>query len=89
MLTMRLMRFGTNKKPTYRIVVIDSKKARQGQALDMLGTYAPLEEPAGVKLDVERANAWISKGVRPSRTVHSLLKRAAKQPTKPAQVTKS
>jgi small subunit ribosomal protein S16 len=88
MITMRLMRFGTKKKPTYRIVVMDSKKARQSQALDTLGTYAPLDDPAGVKIDLEKANQWLSKGVRPSRTVQSLLDRVAK-PTKPAQYSKS
>jgi small subunit ribosomal protein S16 len=88
MMTMRLMRFGTKKKPTYRIVVMDSKRARQSQALDTLGTYTPLEEPAGFKLDLAKANQWIAKGVRPSRTVQSLLDKAAK-PTKAALDTKS
>jgi len=88
MITMRLMRFGTKKKPTYRIVVMDSKRARQSQALDTLGTYAPLEDPAGVKIDLTKANHWISKGVRPSRTVQSLLDKASK-PEKPALVAKS
>ena len=77
MMTMRLMRFGTKKKPTYRIVVMDSKKARQSQALDTVGTYSPLEEPAGVKIDLVKANQWLSKGVRPSRTVESLLHRVS------------
>ena len=88
MMTMRLMRFGTKKKPTYRIVVMDSKRARQSQALDTLGTYTPLDEPAGVKLDLAKANQWIAKGVRPSRTVQSFLDKAAK-PTKAALNTKS
>ena len=88
MITMRLMRFGTKKKPTYRIVVMDSKRARQSQALDTLGTYAPLTDPAGVKIDLEKANQWLSKGVRPSRTVQSLLDRVAK-PTKPSLYAKS
>jgi small subunit ribosomal protein S16 len=73
MMTMRLMRFGAKKKPTYRIVVMDSKKARQSQALDTVGSYSPLQEPAGVNIDLAKANEWISKGVRPSRTVQSLL----------------
>ena len=85
---MRLMRFGTKKKPTYRIVVMDSKRARQSQAMDTLGTYTPLDDPAGVKIDLEKANQWLSKGVRPSRTVQSLLDRVAKR-KKPAQVAKS
>jgi len=88
MLTMRLMRFGTKKKPTYRIVVMDSKRARQSQALDTLGTYTPLSDPAGIKLDLEKAKKWIAKGVRPSSTVQSLLDRVSKS-TKPAQDAKS
>jgi len=77
MMSMRLMRFGTKKRPTYRIVVMDSRKARQSQALDTIGTYNPLEEPAEVRIDLEKANGWISKGVRPSRTVQSLLHRVS------------
>ena len=84
MMTMRLMRFGTKKKPTYRIVVMDSKRARQSQALDTLGTYTPLDEPAGVHLDLEKAKTWIAKGVRPSSTVQSLLDRLSKPAKKPA-----
>lgn len=78
MMTMRLQRFGTKKKPTYRIVVMDSERARQSQALDTLGTYTPLDDPAGLKLDLVKAKAWLAKGVRPSSTVQSLLDRASK-----------
>jgi small subunit ribosomal protein S16 len=88
MMTMRLQRFGTKKKPTYRIVVMDSKRARQSQALDLLGTYNPLDEPAGVKLDLKKANEWIAKGCRPSSTVQSLLDKLAK-PKKPARSAKA
>jgi len=87
MMSMRLMRFGTKKKPTYRIVVMDSERARQSQALDTLGTYTPLDDPAGVKIDLAKALAWLAKGVRPSSTVKSLLDRVAKS-AKPAQSTK-
>ena len=87
MITMRLMRFGTRKRPTYRIVVMDSKKPRQSQALDTLGTYAPLEEPAAVKIDLARAKHWLAKGARPSNTIQSLLDKAGKgaAPAKPTQ----
>jgi small subunit ribosomal protein S16 len=88
MITMRLMRFGTKKKPTYRIVVMDSARARQSQALDTLGTYTPLDDPAGVKLDLVKAKKWIAQGVRPSSTVQSLLDRVSKS-TKPAPSAKS
>ena len=88
MMSMRLMRFGTKKKPTYRIVVMDSKRARQSQTLDTLGTYTPLDDPAGVKLDVAKAKEWIAKGCRPSSTVQSLLDKLSK-PAKPARVVKA
>ena len=76
-MTMRLMRFGAKKKPSYRIVVMDSKRARQSEALDTVGYYNPLVEPADVKIDMEKANQWLSKGVQPSRTVQSLLDKAS------------
>ena len=82
------MRFGTKKKPTYRIVVMDSKRARQSQTLDTLGTYTPLDDPAGVKLDGAKAKEWIAKGCRPSSTVQSLLDKLSK-PAKPARVVKA
>ncbi len=78
MLTMRLMRFGTKKKPTYRIVVLDKRKAPQSKALDTIGTYNPIADPAEVKIDRAKAEAWLAKGVQPSQTVLSLLHKAKK-----------
>jgi small subunit ribosomal protein S16 len=88
MMSMRLMRFGAKKKPFYRIVVMDSEKARQSQALDTVGTYNPMTEPAGIKVDQKKVKSWLDKGVRPSKTVESLLHRVTKtrkvkQETKP------
>ncbi len=73
MLTLRLMRFGAKKKPSYRIVVIDSRRARQSKALDIIGNYDPLKEPVDFRIDQEKAKYWLSKGARPSQTVQSLL----------------
>jgi len=87
MITMRLMRFGAKKKPSYRIVVMDSKKAPQSQALDTLGSYNPLTEPAEVRIDMAKANQWLAKGVRPSRTVQSLLDKVSAS-TKQSQEAK-
>jgi small subunit ribosomal protein S16 len=78
MLTMRLMRFGAKKKPTYRIVVMDKSKARQSQALDTIGTYNPIKDPAEFKINRAKADAWLAKGVQPSRTVLSLLHKVKK-----------
>jgi len=87
MITMRLMRFGAKKRPSYRIVVMDSERARQSQALDTVGTYNPMTEPAEVRIDQEKAAYWLGKGVQPSKTVESLLHRASKT-AKVTQVSK-
>ena len=78
MITMRLMRFGAKKKPTYRIVVMDSKRARQSKALDTIGSYDPLKEPAEIKIDQDKAKYWLERGAQTSQTVQSLLKRVSK-----------
>ena len=78
MVSIRLMRFGTKKKPSYRIVVMDSSKARQSKALDFLGSYNPLKEPAEAHIDMVKAKAWLAKGARASQTVQSLLDKASK-----------
>lgn len=86
MVSMRLMRFGAKKRPSYRIVVMDSRRARQSQVLDTIGTYQPLDNPAGVRIDLDKARAWLGKGAKPSETVRSLLKKAeAPTPTREEQ----
>jgi small subunit ribosomal protein S16 len=72
---MRLTRVGSKKRPCYRIVVIDKRRAQNGRFLEILGQYDPLSEPARVELDRERALYWLSKGAQPSETVRSLLRR--------------
>lgn len=78
MLSMRLMRFGSKKKPFYRIVVMDSRYPRQGKAKDFIGTYNPLHDPAEVQIDLDKAKSWLAKGARASQTVQSLLDKASK-----------
>ncbi len=78
MISMRLMRFGAKGKPSYRIVVIDSNKPRESKAKDFIGSYNPLRDPAEVKIDLPKAEAWLKKGARPSRTVQSLLQKVSK-----------
>lgn len=72
----RLCRVGRKKQPSYRIVVIDKQKARDGSFVELLGHYNPRTEPATIEVDRERARAWLSKGATPSDTVRSLLKQA-------------
>ena len=77
MLSIRLRRTGTTKRPYYRVVVADSKTWRDGRFVEVLGHYDPRRSPAVVKIDAERAQFWIGRGARASDTVRSLLKRKA------------
>lgn len=72
----RLARVGATKRPAYRVVAIDKRRSRDGRALEILGYYDPLTDPATVKLDTDKINAWIGKGALPSDTVSRLLKQA-------------
>ncbi|MDY4954463.1 MAG: 30S ribosomal protein S16 [Candidatus Onthomonas sp.] len=76
MVKIRLRRMGAKKSPFYRIVVADSRYPRDGRFIEQLGTYNPLAEPAEVKVDAERAQAWIKTGAQPTDTVKRLLKQA-------------
>ena len=70
---MRLTRMGDKKSPFYRIVVTDSRNARDGAYIDKVGHYNPLTVHAEIVLDVEKAKDWISKGVQPTETVKAIL----------------
>ena len=71
---MRLSRIGKKKRPFYRIVICDSRAPRDGRHVDLVGTYDPLQEPSGIKLDPDKVRLWLSKGVQPTVTVKRLLK---------------
>lgn len=73
---MRLTRMGDKKSPFYRVVVIDSRKAQSGEHIDKIGTVDPLKTPAEINIDVEKAKAWLAKGVQPTETVKSYLVKA-------------
>lgn len=73
MLKFKLMRFGKKREPHYRIVVNEARDKRQGEYVDLVGTYDPLEKPAVVKLEKDKIKDWISKGVKPTETVHDLF----------------
>lgn len=76
MVKIRLKRMGMKKKPFYRIVVADERTTRDGRPIDEIGYYNPVTEPAEVRVDVEKAKAWIAKGAQPTDTVRVLLKKA-------------
>lgn len=69
----RLKRMGMKKRPFYRIVVADSRSARDGRVIETLGHYDPMTEPSTVKVDGERALTWLQQGAQPSDTVRRLL----------------
>jgi small subunit ribosomal protein S16 len=77
MVAIRLMRLGAKKRPFYRVIVTDSRKPRESKAKEIIGYYNPLKEPAEIQIDLERANYWLEKGAKASKTVHSLLKKAS------------
>jgi small subunit ribosomal protein S16 len=72
----RLTRVGATKRPSYRVVAIDSRKPRDGRSLEILGFYDPLTDPATVRIDADKLNAWIAKGATPSDTVGRLMRQA-------------
>ncbi|OGK85339.1 MAG: 30S ribosomal protein S16 [Candidatus Rokubacteria bacterium GWC2_70_16] len=71
----RLRRTGTTKKPAYRVVVADSRAARDGRFIEVIGHYNPLTDPPTIKIEAEKASAWLKKGAQPSNTVKNLLAR--------------
>ena len=75
MVTMRLARIGSKKRPYYRIVVIDKRRARNGRFLEVLGQYNPIANPVQVEINAERAQYWLGKGAAPSETVRSILRK--------------
>ena len=75
MVTMRLSRIGSKKRPYYRIVVIDKRRARNGRFLEVLGQYNPIANPAQLEINAERARYWLEKGAAPSETVRSILRK--------------
>ena len=76
MVKIRLRRMGAKKAPFYRIVVADSRYPRDGRFIEEIGFYNPTTDPAELKVDVERAQAWIKTGAKPTETVKALLKKA-------------
>ena len=72
----RLRRTGTTRRPTYRVVVADSRAPRDGRFIEVIGHYNPLTEPPTIVIEKDKADAWIKKGAQPSNTVKHLLAHA-------------
>ena len=76
----RLTRVGATKQPTYRLVVADSRSARDGRAIDTIGHYNPRTDPIELVVDAAKAKDWLAKGAQPSDTVKRLFKQAGVLP---------
>ncbi len=72
---LRLRRMGAKKRPFYRIVAADARAPRDGRFIEEIGYYNPLETPAVVKVDEEKALNWLKEGAIPTDTVRDLLSR--------------
>lgn len=75
MVKIRLRRMGAKKAPFYRVVVADSRFARDGRFIEEIGYYDPTKEPSVVKIDEEKAKQWLANGAQATDTVRVLLKK--------------
>lgn len=73
MLSIRLRRIGSSKKPYFRVVVTEARSARDSSFVENVGTYNPRLKPARVEINKERVEHWLKKGARPSDSVRTLL----------------
>jgi len=74
MVKIRLKRMGAHKAPFYRVVVADSRNARDARNIEEIGYYNPLTNPKEIKIDEEAAKKWLATGAQPSDTVRALFK---------------
>jgi small subunit ribosomal protein S16 len=72
----RLTRVGATKQPSYRVVVADSRKARDSRSIETIGHYNPRTEPVEVNIDADKAKHWLERGALPSDTVARLFRNA-------------
>ena len=70
---LRLTRVGKTKQPQYRVIAADSRRARDGRFIEILGQYNPRQEPSYLKIDNDKAVQWLLKGAQPTERVKKLL----------------
>ena len=75
MLSIRMRRTGSKKRPFFRVVVSEARSKKEGEFIEVLGFYNPRTKPAVVEIEKDRITYWISKGARPSDSVRTLLKK--------------
>ena len=77
-LKIRLTRIGAVHQPHYRFVVAEARSRRDGDPVEVVGTYDPRLKGTTVKLKLDRVDYWLSKGAKPTDTVHAMIKKARK-----------
>jgi small subunit ribosomal protein S16 len=90
MLSIRMRRTGSKKRPYYRVVVTEGRTPREGSFVEILGIYNPRTKPATVEIDRDRVSHWIKRGARPSDSVRTLIARHLtkdRSATQPAPAT--
>jgi len=80
MLAIRLRRAGSNTRPFFRVVVLESKSARDGRFVEVIGHYNPRTQPEQLTIDRERLDHWMKSGAQPSDTVRTLVARMPPAP---------
>jgi small subunit ribosomal protein S16 len=79
-LKIRLTRIGTTHQPHYRVVVAEARSRRDGDPVEVIGTYDPRTKGKQVNLRLDRVDYWLSKGAKPSDTLNALIKKARRAP---------
>ena len=87
MLSIRMTRVGSKKKPYFRVVLSEARSGLQGDVMENLGTYNPRSKPAQVNINKERIEHWLKKGARPSDSVRTLLRNHLSRDLSPQQAS--
>jgi small subunit ribosomal protein S16 len=75
-LKIRLTKVGSVHQPLYRVVVTEARSRRDGAAVENLGTYSPGSKGSPINVNMERVDYWLSKGAKPTDTMHAMIKKA-------------
>jgi small subunit ribosomal protein S16 len=75
-LKIRLSRFGTKNEPHFRVLVTEERSRRDGAGVEQIGAYNPRSKANPLSIKIDRYDYWVSKGAKPSDTLHALVKRA-------------
>ena len=86
-LKIRLSRVGTKNEPHYRVVVAEERSRRDGDAVEQIGSYNPRAKGNTLTIKLDRVDYWLSKGAKPTATMHSMIKRAKRATTATATAT--